>query len=1356
MLNRQVRQIYPQQDKDTQTVVFSDYSHFPNIVLLGDPGAGKTHLFKQFAALQGAKYLTVRHFLSGVPIDNQKTLFIDALDEKRSASNSSDVVDDIVRRLFSQTPQNVRISCRSQDWLGESDLSAFLPYFDQTGGYVVLHLQSLSKEEQTAILQANGVEHPEAFLAEAEKHAASEFLYNPQNLLMLAEAVKEGHWPRTRSELFHSATHFLLTEHSQEHTRLTSGSYTCDELEHPAGSICALRILSDVSGVSLLPNDIRPEYPSYRTISFFSHEIIRAALSRRVFSAGDELETVEYSHRTIAEYLAAKWLAGIVDKGLPMGRLRSMLGFEGYPSSELRGLHAWLAVFLPQYAQVFIKADPYGVLTYGDAASLPIAEKQNLLVALSKLSERDPWFRNYGLNSYLNGFATVEMETLLRQIVRDPHSSFSLRMIVLESLSVTTPIVALSDDLINIAKSEDSSYAEKEEAITALIHFGVSGQKFSVRFFSELKDKNHDSIRLRNHIIQLLYQDYFVPQDIAQLLVDTLNITSERLPIGTLWRLNDIVPTADLFAIFEYLEQYHSDHSKDWYSSPKNQYEIVYFLEAGLLHILSEDSNYSADQIWLCLKTFYSYSHNHHYRSYDNVQKSIVHEIKNRSWQYEDIIDAAILSFTRYDTRYLFLHEFTESTFHLVPDELLLARFIHYLSHSQSDSEKIESIYRLAFATLYRCDTPPQETFDILSAYCHSNEQLLTVFDTSIICEIDDWRVKQNLSRVENKKKREEVRFEDRHNFELCRQEIVSGQNLGWLKYISYIYYSKYSDVDNKLTPAQRCADILGAENVTDAISGLLAILNRSDLPTIDEVNSALLKREYYEWWYAVLAGSDELFKKHPDVSQWNEGLLTTLLALDVALTIYVKDNNVVSGYSLSWKRDVILNKTALFIKTYYYIINFCIHNQLQDIRALNYLLNDTCIPSDSAIPLVMRLAKEHPDNALHLQNLVEWLLAHPECHAELLQLSELMMAQPSELKKPSYQIWLVCTYLFAPEQCQTLFLSESKFAPEMIALIRQLSGKAKRGRGNSELRLSLTQLEAIITVSATHFPNADRLASSDPNSENNWEFADFVKRLIDDVSSFSSYDASEVFERLLLLPECTSYQDYLLHAQSNQKVRYRESQFKHADWKQALNTLTNQTPTNVMDLYALLLDHLRDIANRITYENTDIYKQFWNENGHGKILNPKPEESCRNFFLELLRARLHPLQIICEPEGHMVSGKRADIIISLPGIKIPIEIKRDYHRDVWSALNEQLDQLYTTNPDAAGYGIYLVFWFGASRPNAIPRPAKDTPSPVNATTMEDILNEAVPMVKRDRLSAIVIDVSGEANSTVETQKSSM
>lgn len=129
-------------------------------------------------------------------------------------------------------------------------------------------------------------------------------------------------------------------------------------------------------------------------------------------------------------------------------------------------------------------------------------------------------------------------------------------------------------------------------------------------------------------------------------------------------------------------------------------------------------------------------------------------------------------------------------------------------------------------------------------------------------------------------------------------------------------------------------------------------------------------------------------------------------------LALFTKDNNVVSNYSLPWKRDVILNKTAFFIKTYYHIINFCINNQLQDIRALNYLLNDTCIPIDYAVPLIMRLAKEHPDDVLHLQNLVGWLLAQPESHAELLQLSELMIAHPSNLKSQVIKFgWYVLIY---------------------------------------------------------------------------------------------------------------------------------------------------------------------------------------------------------------------------------------------------------------------------------------------------------------------------------------------------------
>jgi hypothetical protein len=61
-----------------------------------------------------------------------------------------------------------------------------------------------------------------------------------------------------------------------------------------------------------------------------------------------------------AEYLAAAWLAKKVQAGFPIGRVRALIGIGGCPASELRGIHAWLPVFLPEYADLLIEADPFG------------------------------------------------------------------------------------------------------------------------------------------------------------------------------------------------------------------------------------------------------------------------------------------------------------------------------------------------------------------------------------------------------------------------------------------------------------------------------------------------------------------------------------------------------------------------------------------------------------------------------------------------------------------------------------------------------------------------------------------------------------------------------------------------------------------------------------------------------------------------------------------------------------------------------------------------------------------------------------------------------------------------------------
>jgi hypothetical protein len=149
-----------------------------------------------------------------------------------------------------------------------------------------------------------------AFLLEAENKGLREFTLNPQNLLMLWDAVKAGQlWPTTRKELFELSTALLLREHNKAQQRREAGKFDGRELRDAAGAICAMRLVSDVLGVRLLGNGDGPELPSYRSLADVDADKAQAALGRRVFVAGPNPESMDYAHRTIAEYLGAGWIA---------------------------------------------------------------------------------------------------------------------------------------------------------------------------------------------------------------------------------------------------------------------------------------------------------------------------------------------------------------------------------------------------------------------------------------------------------------------------------------------------------------------------------------------------------------------------------------------------------------------------------------------------------------------------------------------------------------------------------------------------------------------------------------------------------------------------------------------------------------------------------------------------------------------------------------------------------------------------------------------------------------------------------------------------------------------------------------
>ena len=187
-----------------------------------------------------------------------------------------------------------------------------------------------------------------------------------------------------------------------------------------------------------------------------------------------------------------------------------------------------------------------------------------------------------------------------------------------------------------------------------------------------------------------------------------------------------------------------------------------------------------------------------------------------------------------------------------------------------------------------------------------------------------------------------------------------------------------------------------------------------------------------------------------------------------------------------------------------------------------------------------------------------------------------------------------------------------------------------------------------------------------------------------------------------------------------------------------------NGTPASVADLHALVVAHLMDLGPYIAATNTDIYKRFWNEDGHGRTTSPKSEESCRDVLIDLLRSRLNPQNVFVEPEGHMATDKRADLVAMLPKMKVVVELKRDYHAELWSAIHNQLDRFYTRDPEAQGFGIYGVFWYGAKRGRSFPSPPAPLMMPQSAAEMERQLQSLIPAEKRTKLRAVVIDVSGD------------
>ena len=523
-------------------------------VLLGDAGSGKSTEFQQESEALGdsAVYLSARQFArSHVDSDSEwrdKILFIDGLDEMRAGkADSLTPLDQIITQLDRLGRPNFRLSCREADWLGKNDREN-LATVSPDSQITVLRLDPLDDDAISALLNSLDVlSDAQEFISEARQRGLGAILHNPQTLKLLAKAVaQDGEWPDSRQETFEMACRRMASESNEEHLERV-GHLSSGAIMDAAGYLCAVHLLAGTEGYSLTPLLGDHSFPPIDQLQAppdqLIHNSLRRAIGTRLFSAADERK-VKLVHRHVAEFLAGRHLAKLIENGLPVERVIALMTS---PSDQrvvtvLRGLSAWLAAHSPYARRRLIDLDPVGIGLYGDIKNLSPDDKRQLLGSLAAFAKQGPLFghertdrgggwRRRSTAQAFRSLASADMTDAIREVLTKPGSEprdhriigFVLEVLTEADESELDSLGELTADIESVLVDPSRPADLKVAALDAYLHLGppVETQaQILMRLLEETHDGIHDDPQdeLRGALLSNLYPAHLAPRQVWQFL----------------------------------------------------------------------------------------------------------------------------------------------------------------------------------------------------------------------------------------------------------------------------------------------------------------------------------------------------------------------------------------------------------------------------------------------------------------------------------------------------------------------------------------------------------------------------------------------------------------------------------------------------------------------------------------------------------------------------------------------------------------------------------------------------------------------------------------------------------------------